>query len=664
MSIDRAAGSVERARRSRGTVGQSLLWRVMTLVVIGMAGVLAAFAVASFLAVDESRDHTLDERQALARAAAHHVDYVVRESLASLDELALAEGFDLADDDPLPEQQALRRTYLGSLFSRGLYLTDAQGRLLLTESAGPARTGQDLEAIPAITAALTAGRPTVSGLVPGIEDGAPVVMMAAPVRDADGLVQGAVIGEIDPTGSSLSEIITSGALGEAGYAQIVDRQGTVIASTLPDELLQENPHEGLIADLAQQKEGSAGSCHSCHQSADATTSSGPREKEVMAFAPLEAAPWGVLVRQPESEALAPARRLEQRALWLGVPAFIIATLFAWAMVRSVVGPVRVLTTAAQRLAAGDLSHPVPEMGNDEIGRLGRAFEGMRVRLKEALETVEEWARELESRVHERTRELEASRDHLRSAAEENAALYREVKAKDAARGELLKRVISAQEEERRRIARELHDETSQNLSVLAMGLETAGAAAGDEARILDELGNLRDLAVRTLGGVHRLVYDLRPSILDDLGLLAGLRWYAESRLEPLGIRVSVMASGEERRLAAELETAVFRIGQEAISNIARHSNASNAFLVVGFQDDRVTLEVEDDGEGFDVTRAEAGSEGHGWGLLGIRERAGLLGGSLKITSTPRTGTRVEISIPVQKETQDGGETGQDTRTDS
>jgi signal transduction histidine kinase len=125
-----------------------------------------------------------------------------------------------------------------------------------------------------------------------------------------------------------------------------------------------------------------------------------------------------------------------------------------------------------------------------------------------------------------------------------------------------------------------------------------------------------------------------------------------------------MVSGEERRLPAELETAVFRIGQEAISNIARHANASNVFLVAGFQGDRVTLEVEDDGEGFDVARAEARSEGHGWGLLGIRERAGLFGGSLEITSTPGAGTRVEVSIPVQKETQDGSDAGQDTRTNS
>lgn len=639
-------------RRPSGAIGRSLLWRVMTLVAVGMAGVLVAFVVASILAVDESRDRTLEERRALALAAARHVDYVVRQNLETLDQIALAEAFNLQDADPGPEQQALRRVYLGSIFSRGVYLVDERGRLLLSEPAGAADVGDDLGTIPTVTAALTADRPNASGLAPGIGDGVPVVLMAAPVRDADGMVQGAVVGEIGLDGASLTEIISPAVPGETGYAQIVDRDGTVLASTLEDHLLQTNPHEDLMAGLVVNKDGSSGSCHSCHQTSGANGQPGG-EKEVMAFAPLEVAPWGVLIRQPESEALAPARRLEQRAIWLGIPAFAIALLFAWATVRSVLGPVRALTAAAQRLAAGDLSQPVPHMGNDEIGRLGLAFETMRARLKEALETVESWARELETRVHERTRELEASRDNLRAAAEENAALYEEVKRKDAARGELLKRVITAQEEERRRIARELHDETSQNLTVLAMGLETARPSAGGERATRDKLEGLKDLAVKTLDGVHRLVYDLRPSVLDDLGLLAGLRWYAESRLEPLGVRVSLMVTGDETRLPVELETAVFRIGQEAISNIARHANAEDVFIGVDFQPDRIVLEVEDDGEGFDAGAQVPGEEGHGWGLLGIRERASLLGGSFNVASAPSTGTRIEVSIPLRREFGDG-----------
>src|SRR5574341_753356 len=220
-----AAGRAAPGRRAPGLVRRSLLWRVMTLVVFGTVLVLAAFGLASALAVSESRDHALDERLSLAQAAAGHVDYVVRHNLEALDELALAEGFDLQDADFGPEQQALRRLLLGSVFSRGVYLTDAQGRLILAEPAGASRTGDDLGSIPTIAAALTANRPNVSGLTPGIGDGEPVVLMAAPVRDADGLVQGAVVGEIALTGTDLSEIIISAAPGRTGYAQVIDSEG-------------------------------------------------------------------------------------------------------------------------------------------------------------------------------------------------------------------------------------------------------------------------------------------------------------------------------------------------------------------------------------------------------------------------------------------------------
>ncbi len=280
-----------------------------------------------------------------------------------------------------------------------------------------------------------------------------------------------------------------------------------------------------------------------------------------------------------------------------------------------------------------------------------------MRLKGSLESIQAWGRQLEARVQERTRELEASRDHQRKVAEENVALYEEVRRKEAARSELLKKVIIAQEEERRRIARELHDETSQALTALVLGMETAALAPGTErGRVQEKLAELKELAVETLEDVHRLIYDLRPSVLDDLGLAAGLNWYAESRLQPAGVRVRVLVTGEEKRLPVEVETALFRIGQEAISNAARHANAANVMLGLDFQDSRITLEVQDDGVGFDVAGVtESAAQRPGWGILGMQERAILLGGTLEITSDPGKGTGVKASIPLE------GESGSDAK---
>jgi methyl-accepting chemotaxis protein len=168
----------------------------------------------------------------------------------------------------------------------------------------------------------------------------------------------------------------------------------------------------------------------------------------------------VVLRQEESEALAPAHHLKERAIWLGVPSFLLALLVAWTTVRSITRPVTTLTSVAERIASGDLSQEVPDLGKDEIGQLARTFETMRVKLGDSMESIQASSRELEDRVRERTSELEASRDELRQVAAENAVLYEELKQKERLRGELLKKVI-APRRKAPSYCPQLHDETSQ-----------------------------------------------------------------------------------------------------------------------------------------------------------------------------------------------------------
>jgi signal transduction histidine kinase len=618
----------------------------MILVAIGMAGVLIALTVSALVPVNQSIDRTLDERRGLAVITARQADYVVRQGLQVLEEATLSEGFDPGDADPAPERIALRRALSNSVFSR-VYLTDASGETMWTEPPLDSMLGLDFTAFsPDARLVLNNMKPSVSGLSSAVADGEPVVTIVAPVSNGGGSAIGLIAGDIALGGNDLAEIVQPAALGDTGYAQIVDSRGNVLASTRPDQLMERSDHEGQIASLIEEGRAASGTCHECHGAAGQQE----RQTDVMAFAPLDTAPWAVLIRQSEAEALAPARTLRQRALLFGVPAFLVALLFAWVTARSVLRPIGVLTGAARRIAAGDLSQPVPDLGKDEVGGLARTFEVMRLRLRQSLEEIQSWNRQLEDRVHERTQELEASRDSLRSAAEEKAALIEELRRKEAARGELLGKVITAQEEERRRIARELHDETGQALTALAVGMDAAALVPEtDIAGVRERLAKLRTVAQDALEDVHRLIYDLRPSVLDDLGLVAGLRWYAEARLQPSGIRAQVMVTGEEKRLPAEMETALFRIGQEAISNVAWHAHASNVLVGLDFQNGKVTLEVEDDGVGFDVAAvAESADQRRGgWGILGMRERATLLGGTLQITSEPAAGTRVKVTAPLQ-----------------
>lgn len=239
-----------------------------------------------------------------------------------------------------------------------------------------------------------------------------------------------------------------------------------------------------------------------------------------------------------------------------------------------------------------------------------------------------------------------------AVAIENARLYDALMRKDEMLSAFVRKYIAAQEDERKRIARELHDETAQSLTALSMAIETvAQTRTGGAADVGPLLQPARLLTERVSREIERIIRDLRPTLLDDLGLLEALGWYADNRLKPLGIIVTIETVGDEARLSPELETALFRVGQEAMSNITRHAGAENVSLVVEFGHDAVGLDVEDDGCGFDVERVLAGGGNleadSPFGLLGMRERVELLGGTLDVESRPGQGTRVAARVPLR-----------------
>jgi two-component system sensor histidine kinase UhpB len=208
-------------------------------------------------------------------------------------------------------------------------------------------------------------------------------------------------------------------------------------------------------------------------------------------------------------------------------------------------------------------------------------------------------------------------------------------------------VLSAQEDERKRIARELHDETSQSLASLLISLERIDAVIPDDLPHLKErLRAARSLTTRAIDDLRTLVADLRPLVLDDLGLAPAIRWYASDRLEPEGIDVTVEAAPDLPRLPAHIETAVFRIAQEAISNVLTHADAGQVRVRLSRGRD-LELEIEDDGIGFDSMRPVPPDSRQHMGLFGIRERAAALGGEARVESTPGEGTRVSVTIPLE-----------------
>jgi signal transduction histidine kinase len=233
-------------------------------------------------------------------------------------------------------------------------------------------------------------------------------------------------------------------------------------------------------------------------------------------------------------------------------------------------------------------------------------------------------------------------------------LYQELQSKEQMREHLLRRIISAQEDERQRVARELHDVTSQALATLGVGLEVIATPQSDARERGAQMEGIKSLLSATSKDVHRLIYDLRPSLLDDLGLSAAIRSYAHTSLDAAGIEVHIEVAGQEKRLTPAVEIALFRIIQEAIANIARHARAESVYISLEFKEHGVTVEIEDDGIGFDYSHGFAsGAGGKGVGLLGMQERAELLGGALVIDTRPGGGTRVSVEVPVKFEEDDG-----------
>jgi len=207
-------------------------------------------------------------------------------------------------------------------------------------------------------------------------------------------------------------------------------------------------------------------------------------------------------------------------------------------------------------------------------------------------------------------------------------------------------IIQAQEQERQRIARELHDETSQVLTSLLISLTLLEKSVQtQEAR--ERIADTRALAHSTLRAIRNLSIDLRPSALDDLGLLPALRWYVKEYQKKCSIEVDFHATGLKERLPAEMETALYRIVQECLTNTAKHANASRVTISMKEETNRVYARIADDGDGFDYEALlRTPGQERGLGLAGMNERAVLLDGTLTIHSTPRSGTIIEVSIPL------------------
>lgn len=322
-------------------------------------------------------------------------------------------------------------------------------------------------------------------------------------------------------------------------------------------------------------------------------------EHVVAYSSIPPTGWALITEERWEMVVSPSLELTQLAPLVLVPAFVLALIALWFVATRIVQPLQRLETKAAALAWGDF-HAIQE----PVGGISEV-------------------QHLQSELTEMSRKVQAAQEGLRG---------------------YIGAITTAQEEERLRIARELHDDTIQAVIALKQRVQIAQTSVKDQAslRILNEL---ETLAERTVADLRRMTRALRPIYLEDLGLVTALEMLARETSESNSLHVHFQKSGEERRLTHEVELALYRIAQEALSNVVRHANATSATVSIHFDKDKIRLEVRDDGVGFQMPKSptDFAPAGH-FGLLGIHERADLIGGRLEIQSEVGQGTRLSVQL--------------------
>jgi signal transduction histidine kinase len=601
--------------------------KIIVTIILFVIFISTTLGVTSYLTVQESINRSLRNRLMLAGLISDYIEFSLQNNLNRLYDISLSGKVDLSDNNWEPESRALETAYKYSLFTDGVFLLDKSGNQLLTY---PPRDEyfQNLSYIHYVNQVLLDKKPVISGVYTLEPIKKQVIFMMVPLRDKGGNIVGVAGGVLNPTYPFINQVLHSVSVGKKSYIEVMDANEIVIASYDPSSVLTHHDHEGVLGRMIVDRHPGIRECGQGFSN----TRPGEKGKDILAVVPLKIAPWAVIVGESENEIFAPAGELQKKFLILVIIFIATSIVFAMGMSKSIVKPIKSLISATNRVALGELANPVGDLGSDEILLLSRSFDDMRKKLAESLENIQSYNAELEHRVAVRTEQIRRSQKKVEN---------------------LLKMVISSQEEERRRIARGLHDEILQDLSAFLIRLDICRLYP--EERSTEKIDEMKSIMLKTLDDIHNVIQGMRPLILDDLGLDAAVVWLLDKHLGAKGIDYYLGTDNfTGKRFAARIEITLFRIIQEAIVNIARHSEAKNVLLTITANDRSVGICIEDDGRGFDVqeTLKNISDVGRGLGIMGMMERASLLDGKFAIHSTPGEGTRMSVRIPLIKEAED------------
>jgi signal transduction histidine kinase len=600
------------------------LWPQTVLAVsLGFLVLLIGFWLLGQHVLRDSHERLLSERVVIAQLTASRLDSVLSEAVYELEQ-----AYHSYDSSVSAEAQIMSyMQYESGDFSAGITFLDPNGLVVSSAPPGLYPVGSDLTGEPYIAQALESRNFTVSD--PFVEPigQRPVVAVAVPVYDGQRFI-GLLKGRVDLSRPTIIEPLQEAArIGRTAHAGLIDREGRNLVSTLDLPFLSPGAHVTFYRRAMARGEATL---ETVPFEADLPGET-RGELRVVAFAPLQLAPWGVAVGGEPDETFADVKELGSGMIVLG--GFTLAAVWVATMIstRRLLQPVQRLTEGAQRIAQGNLDTPLDESGSGEIGALAMALEHMRQQLQSDFQKLEAWNETLETRISERSSELEQRQRQTQ---------------------QLLRRVITAQEGERARVSRELHDGIGQTVAVMEFSLhrlETSLPPRNSKAR--EQVLRAKAMTEQIIVDLRRIIAALRPGVLDQLGLVPALGWMGNQMLQPLGVEVTIEHDELPERLPGEIETTLFRIAQEAMVNVARHSQARHLAICLGNSNGQVVMTLADDGQGFDPTSVSlAFEQGRGWGLIGMQERASLAGGEFTVESMPGKGTTLLVAIPMPEGT--------------
>jgi len=381
----------------------SLYSRAFLFTIVGSGSLLGAVIVQSWIMVGGTVDRLLQERISLARSTGGYLEQVIEHDLDQLGDAAASIMKQGAAEGELRPAVAL--AYSGTMFQEGAFILDKTGRPLVTvPEARPDPVLHNASFKTLVAKARGQQGPVSSNLVRLRAGNRPVLIMLKALRGNEQRVLGYIGGFLHPASNNLLGPFKNTESGTTSTLQLIDQDGTVIASTRPESLFRPTDHGKLLSNAILHNREIHGRCHSCHQISESRTS---RESEVLAFAPLPRLGLGMAVRQPEKEALAPAFMLQRRLIVLGIAFVFLFLIFTALSVHSVVSPLRRLTRAVRGLEKLGLQGSLPSFGRDEVGELARALERWRSRVIESLAALEKQEAALQQEVTMTQRHLAA-----------------------------------------------------------------------------------------------------------------------------------------------------------------------------------------------------------------------------------------------------------------